>query len=403
MSFKKTQVRMFAEPDLTPRPFKDKIINVKDYIPFGNDNLFPQALSYFSRSSPNHRGVINSKVIYFTGEGIFPIDEKDKETFNWLDNINKEKQNLIIQQKKLFLDECIFGNSYVEFITDKRKSFLFVNHLDASKCRKAKDEKHVIISPDWRQDEANKKSRIIRSIYPEFEPDKENKSIYRSVYHKFNYEPEFTFYGIPGYISGRDSIQIDFKTNRWNLSRLKKSMRLSGILIVPVSDPNEAKDVLKYVEKNNQGEENAGNLLTITKGRAAENEKADQTQFLPTNQTDDGDWTNLHKQSLSDIIISHSWFRALTGIADNTGFDTQRILNEYQIALKTIISGVQKSWVDLYRQVYFEVLGKDLQIGFKNSPPLNDYSYYKIWEVREAKGLKFDETDPAQQVIILKS
>ena len=393
---------MFSEPDITPRPNKKELINVRDYIPFGNDNLFPQALSYYARSSPNHRGVINSKVIYFSGDGIFAVDDKDKETVNWLDNVNKERQNLIIQQKKLFLDECVFGNTYTEFITDQKRTFLFVNHIDASKCRKAKDGKHIIISPDWRQDKgATDPERIVRSIYPEFEPDKENKNIYRSIYHKFSYEPEFTYYGIPGYISARDSVQIDFKTNRWNLSRLKKSMRLSGILVVPVSDQDEAQKVLKYVEKNNQGEDNAGNLLTITKGRAAENEKADQTQFLPTNQKDEGDWTELHKQSFSDIVIGHSWFRSLCGAADNTGFDTQRILNEYQIALKTIISDVQKGWIDLYRQVYYEVLKKDLQITFKNSPPLNDYSYYKVWEVRESKGLKFNETDPEQNKIIL--
>jgi len=132
-----------------------------------------------------------------------------------------------------------------------------------------------------------------------------------------------------------------------------------------------------------------------------DNEKADQAQLIETKQDDEGSWIDLHKQSLSDIIISHSWFRSLMGVPDTTGFDTRRILNEYEIALKTVISESQKSWIDLYRRIVFDLQGRDLKIKFQNSPPLSDYRFYKIWEARKAKGLDYDENDEKQQQIIM--
>ena len=393
------QVVNLSEPSMAPIPYRNKEYDITDYIPFGSDNLFPQALAYFARSSANHRGVINSKVTYLLGDGIIPVDEKDKETALWLDNINFEQQNISFIQSKEFLDECIFGNGYVEIITDRKKSFVFLNHIDASKCRKSSDSKSIIMNPDWNKDTGKgDKARTVLPLYPEFAVV---DGVYRSVYHKYSYEPEFTYYGIPRYIAGRDSAQIDMKTNRWNLSRLKNSFRLSGILLIPVKDEVESKDVIQYIEKNHIGDDNNAKLLTITKSRALDNEKADQAQLIETKQDDEGSWIDLHKQSLSDIIISHSWFRSLMGVPDTTGFDTRRILNEYEIALKTVISESQKSWIDLYRRIVFDLQGRDLKIKFQNSPPLSDYRFYKIWEARKAKGLDYDENDQAQQQIIM--
>ncbi len=51
-------------------PYVKRDYDFLDYIPFGSDNLFPQALALFSRLSPNHRGVLTSKERYFQGDGI---------------------------------------------------------------------------------------------------------------------------------------------------------------------------------------------------------------------------------------------------------------------------------------------------------------------------------------------
>ena len=128
------------------RPFTRIDENYLDYIPFGSDNLFPNALALFARKSPNHRGVINSKVKYCLGDGIFPEDEKNKELQTQIDSINQEGESLNQIQKKLYLDRFMTGNYDIELITDSRRSFLWVNHIDATKCRLSKDSKSIIRS-----------------------------------------------------------------------------------------------------------------------------------------------------------------------------------------------------------------------------------------------------------------
>ena len=385
------------------KPYSGVETNHNDYIPFGSDNQFPNALALFSRKSPNHRGVLNSKVKYCLGDGIFPKDEKNTELQDMLDSMNQEGESINHIQKKLYLDRFMTGNYYIELITDVRRSFLWINHIDATKCRLGKDGKTIIISPDWSKDTGSgDKNRIVRAKYPEFEPDTTGDlSAHRSIFHGFDYEPEFTFYGLPLYIAGKDSVQIDLRTNKWNLGRLKNSFRPGATLIVPVKDEIEGGEVEKMVKTQFTGEENQGKTNLIVKSRALDNEKADQTQYIPHTTEDKGSWIELHKQSTGDIIVAHSWYRALSGIADNTGFDTERILNEYNTALSSVITTEQASFLEVYSKLFREVVSQDFDVVFRNSPPLQDDNYKYVWELREEKGLEVNKEDPNQMVIVM--
>lgn len=364
--------------------------------------MFPNALALFSRQSPNHRGVLNSKVSYCLGDGIHPIEENDKATLELISKINYEKESLNDLQIKLYLDRFMTGNYWIELITDARRSFLWLNHLDATQCRLSKDQEFVMIHPNWSRYEGKGDKNLTKlPLYPNFvQDDKDDFSAMRCVYHGFDYEPEFTYYGLPRWIAGKDSVQIDLRTNKWNLGRLKNSFRPGATMVVPVADEEEGKEVTKNIKQHYAGEEKQGKTLIITKSRALESEKADQTQYIAHTTEDKGSWLLLHKQSLSDIIVAHSWYRALTGIADNTGFDTERILNEYYTALSTVITTEQKYFVQIYNKLFMNVVGQELPITFKNSPPLETDEWKYIWEARRDRGLPFDPDDPIQKELI---
>jgi hypothetical protein len=99
--------------------------------------------------------------------------------------------------------------------------------------------------------------------------------------------------------------------------------------------------------------------------------------------------------------MAHGWYRGLVPNADNTGFDTQRIINEYNIAL-TVIQEAQNEYIALYTRLYKEVTGRDIELSWVNNPPLKIESdrYKFIWEIRKEKGLPYNETDPVQMEII---
>lgn len=303
--------------------------NPRDYVAFGDDNLFPQGLAILNRRSSTHRSILNNKVIYSLGRGFITEGNKDLERF--VKQVNNKRESLRKVLKKIFNDWYSFGNAYLEVVLVKNGEPQFYHH-DATKVRIHKDRQHVIIHPDWRQYEGKKKFAKVLPLYPEFQ---NIDGAERAIFHFKQYEPEFCDYGIPEWIAALDAAAIGYKTNRWNLSRLENSFQVSGILeIVGDMSAQDMKKVKEDLAKNFSGEENVGKLLAITRQFS---DSGQGTSFTPLIQTSDGEWLNLHEQSDSDLIISHNWFRSLSGISDSTGFDTKRIRNEYQVAKNTII------------------------------------------------------------------
>src|SRR3972149_1707536 len=148
------------------------------WIPFGSDNLFPQAIAAINRQSPVHRGILN----------------------------NKEILHKII--RRLIVDKYHSGNAYLEIV--KGKGFLNIFHKDYTTARTGKDGNSILLHGDWAkvQTKQNELKRI--PLYPVFEKIDGQE---RSIIHFKSYEPEFTHYGIPDWVSAMDAAGICYKTN----------------------------------------------------------------------------------------------------------------------------------------------------------------------------------------------
>ena len=371
--------------------------NYEDFIPFGSDNLFPQALIELARNSSVHRGIINNKQIYVEGDGIV---SDDPATQKYLEAVNPQ-ENLDEMAANVELDYIFFGNAYIEVVTDAKRSFVNLFHKDGSKCRVSKDKKFILHHPDWSQYAATKPSTTKYPVWPEFGKVEGNKFL-RSIYHLKQYEPGSEIYGIPSYIAGMNAAGIIYKTDKWNISRLDNSFKPSGILVVTGVQSTE--DAIKFKQEFNDsftGEGATGKIMAVFKTLGGE-----ETTFTAFDSTFDGDWTQLHTQSESNIITAHSWFRSLSGIADNTGFDTQRIRNEYEVAMSTTIRKLQKFFVKKLNRLLRKELGLNAKLYFKNSPPisiaglLDVNAITKIFEGRKLLGLPYDETDVEQNKYI---
>lgn len=388
-------------PDYEINPVRLIDYTSLNFYPFGADNLFPQATALFARSSPNHRGIIKNKGTYMIGGGLFT---EDKKLEYLLTRCNYEGESINDVLKRICRDDNTGGNAYLEVITDAKKSFLWFNHIDYTKVRKLRDKSSFYLHPDWTSYTGRSDSNLIEiPQYPEFQTsvNEYGASVFRSIYHIYEYEPEFVYYGLPGWIGGKDSLLIDIKTNKWNLARLKNAFKVSGFLIVPVKDTTEGDKLLDYIEQQHIGEGNQAKLMVLTKSRATEGEKADTAQFLDMKQDDEGSWNNLHTMGIQDIVVAHSWYRALTSLPDNTGFDTKRILNEYEVAMKTIIREKQDTYTNALKRIFLEQMNHEADLRFLNNAPVEDYSWRYIWEIRRDKGIDFNESDPVQQKLVI--
>ena len=71
-----------------------------DWIPFGDDNLFPQMLSELSRCAATHRAILNTKTTFTMGEGISCSNEKTSKYFEDV-NANAESINDVMNMHEL--------------------------------------------------------------------------------------------------------------------------------------------------------------------------------------------------------------------------------------------------------------------------------------------------------------
>lgn len=357
---------------------------------WGDDNMLPYALSLLARRSVAHRRIIDNKADYIAGKGV-AYNDNIALLGNIVCRANGAGDTLRSIIARIALDEAMFGNAFLEVVTDECHSFLSLYHIDASLCRLARDDQHVILHHDWRTFRPSEARTL--PLYPAFEPQEDGTL--RAVVHYKDYEPLFSHYGVAPYVAGLDAAAILYKTDRWNISRIDNSFQLSGVMMLDgtIDGENEADRLVRLAEEKFAG--NPGQVLFVLRDKC----DGDSSQFIPIDTASDGDWATLHTQAESDLVIAHSWFRSLSGLDYASGFSSDRILQEYEVALNTVILAEQEKLMEPIRDIVRTILRVDASsLEIVNRPPTRSKPLYmRVWEARKADGLEYDENDPEQQ------
>lgn len=360
---------------------------------WGDDNMLPYALALVARRSAAHRRIINDKADYIAGKGM-SYSEENPLLMQLTNCANGSAETLHSIIARLALDEALFGNAFLEVVTDSNHSFLSFYHHDASTCRLARDSEHVIMHHDWRAFTASEARQL--PLYPTFE--EMDDGTLRTMIHYKDYEPMFSHYGVAPYIAGLDAAAIVYKTDRWNITRIDNSFQLSGVMMLDnaVDNEEEADKIVRLAEEKFAG--TPGQVLFVLR----DHDDNDSSRFIPISTSSDGDWHTLHTQAESDLVIAHSWFRSLSGLDYSSGFSTERILHEYEVALNTVILAEQEQLLEPIRAIIRKVFNIDASsLEIINRPPTRSKPLYmKVWEARKADGLEYDENDPDQQLLL---
>ncbi|MBQ8493481.1 MAG: phage portal protein [Alistipes sp.] len=357
---------------------------------WGGDNMLPYALSLLARRSVAHRRIINDKADYISGKGLICAEEEAMLSYI-VEHANGSGETLHSILRRIAMDEAMFGNAFLEVVTDAKHSFLSFYHIDASQCRVSCDSEHVVLHHDWSQ--FNASQAVTLPLYPLFE-EREDGTL-RTVVHYKSYEPMFSHYGVAPYIAALDAAAIVYKTDRWNISRIDNAFQLSGVMMLDgaVDSEEEADRVVRMAEEKFAG--NPGQVLFVLRDGV----ESDNSRFIPIDTSTDGDWHTLHSVAESDLVVAHSWFRSLSGLDYASGFSTDRILQEYEVALNTVILPIQAQLLEPIRAIIPSQLGVDASsLEVVNRPPSRSKPLYmRVWEARRADGLDYDENDPEQQ------
>ncbi|MFI3298300.1 MAG: phage portal protein [Rikenellaceae bacterium] len=356
---------------------------------WGKNNLLPLALLEISHNSPAHRRIVQDKANYIAGAG-YKCDDPRVEKFAMCCNSNYETLRTITH--KLALDKTIFGNALLEVAYKDGKIALW--HKDITQARLLKDKTHVVINPSWSTFQPNESLTL--PIYPNIEKFSDG-SLRTSILLK-DYEPMFDNYGLPKYIASIGAMAIAHKTEKWNITRLDNSFSLSGVMILDGSNSTDEEADQLADEALRRFKGTPGQVMFMVKN----NSETDNSKFVPITTSDDGDWQNLTSQSTDNIIIAHSWFRTLSGMEYSSGFSSERVQNEYNIALSTIIKSEQQTILDALKKIieYFTPLDAS-SMEIINTPPFNPrQNYMKVWEARKADGLSYDPNSKEQSIFL---
>ena len=346
-----------AVPENIEEPQDISKIRTK-FIPFGTNNLFPQYLAELGRKSSTHRSVLAQKTIFTSGAKFVSNNE---DISDYIKDVNADGESLRMIFKKLASDYYTFGNCYLEGVLYDGGMNLY--HIDATTVRMSKNKKEAYVHPDWAKYNTTKDDLNIIPIYPEVRDN-------RFVLQFKDYEPTFSFYGLPDYVAALEHIAVDYEIGKWNHTKFKNGFQPSAIVEISGDmGEEEAKKLVNEAQKKFVGAGNNGKILFLVK-----NGDTSPANVSIIKDDQEGSWIDLQRITDQNIVTAHRWQPSLSGLVssgkmNNTGSE---IRIAYDLAMTTVIKDTSDLLLDGIKTVMYRELGflpEDLMIHYE--PPIS--------------------------------
>lgn len=312
-------------PDVLVMKFADSKVPVfkeargKDYIKYGEDNLYPEYLTYLFNKSAKHNAIVTGKASYIFGGGY--------ENGNQIANRNNDSINDIA--KKALIDIELYGGFRLEVIWDFKGRITEIYHADYNSFRKAKGGGFYY------------KECWLPSVYPqtqeEFIPAFNPSEPYGSqIYSYDEYRPGVRFYPLPGYIGSNNYIETDIEISKYYLSAIRNGMMPSKMVQFFTGEPTDEKkkQIEQRLEKKFAGAENAGKFFLVFNAANAQNKV--EVSDLSANELDKH-MIELNKVCQQEIFSGHLVTSpSLFGIKTEGQLgSTQEMKTAYEIFINT--------------------------------------------------------------------
>ncbi len=257
----------------------------KDWISFGEDNIFPEHLLYLFNKSSNHNAIVDGKVKYIIGGGL-----SDKTVVN----SHGETFNKVLT--KFCFDIELSGGAYFEILW-KIGGKAEIKHVPFQYLRKDKEGRGWWYSKNWNPRKGKKAEPV---FIPKFHPD---KKIGAQIFSYAEYRPGCDEYPLPGYFGALNDIETDVEISKYNLSVIKQGMFSSKMIIFNNGTPtDEAKRKLEKAFKDKfAGSDNAGRFMLVFNDDPT---KAPTVQDLSTTDLDKL-FDQLNKTTQAEIFSGH--------------------------------------------------------------------------------------------------
>jgi hypothetical protein len=347
----------------------------KDWINFGDDNLYPQYLVSLMDSSSKHNAIIKRKTDMSAGNGW----EETTGNATFIKNeFGKENLNKIAYKNSYDLN-LYGGYSLLITWSKDRKSIARIQYLDFSKVRIAKeiDEKgdaerykrqeegveFYYISSNWGNTRSSK-PELVQGF-----SEKYNDVATQVVYVK-EYRPGVEYYTLPGYISAIDWIQLDKEIANFHLNGalngFTPSMAINFKTGIPTAE--EQNRFHKKIQAKYAGSDNSSKVF-ITYSENPEQ----APDFIPINANDnDQRFLQLEETISTNMAIAHRIPPVVVGVLVSGKLGTTNELYEAEsLFQRNVINQLQ-----FQLEETFELLGSYNNAGemlLEKTEPLSPF------------------------------
>ena len=340
-----------GEGDLTKPYINTNILNSNNYVPFGDDNLFPQLIDQMYYQSSIHASIIDFQVNSAIGGGyeiISPLLKKSGEDkVNEFEFFRKIKIDQIL--KGISLDLKMHKRCHFK-VTKKGNDIIKFERVLPAKVRYNNDASRFWISEDWTG------YRNVK-IYDEYDPTYETEEVTKSLsYINLGGSPGQDIYPLDRTISAFNWCYLDGQSPNLQKKNIEKS--IFGNLII--KRPNEFKSTEEFNLFKRGIENKEGDIVPVLLLTANGKENLPEIESFPANENDKA-FENLDKRIDDKICQAHTINPIIMGIerpgALGSGSD---ILAAYPIWEKNVLNPFRNDIENVLDEIMyiFEIRGK---------------------------------------------
>lgn len=311
------------------------------YIPFGQDNLFPELLNQIFYSSPLHGSIVGYKVNAAVGGGFNIVADRltpqDKlELYTLERKLNIKKVVPAVTQQLILHNRVYFKLCF----DDKMKLTKIVN-LSPEKVRVNLDRKRYYICDDW-------SSRIGVQEIRRYTPTS------RDYEQLFVYEVECIgqdFYPLPQYTSALNFAFLSGELSYFAKSNIQNSVFPSFAMMFPKRPQSEEeKNMIRSTIDRLKGAANAGKAVAFF---ANSQDQLPKIESLPTNGNDKL-FQEASQLNTEQICFSHTIDPILMGIRTTGSLGNgSDIKQAYIIFEKNVVMPLREMVSDIFNELLF--------------------------------------------------
>lgn len=311
----------------------------KEYMYYGEKNLFPQQLIELYDSSAMHHTAIQAIKDGIIGDGIDLIGGE---------YINSKGETVDEVFEKIALDYAIYNGYSVNVVWNKEGTRIAeIYHLPFANIRSGKqDENDEITEYFYSSDWANvRKYKPV--AYRSFDPTDNKGDNASQIYYCFNYTPGNDVYPLPAYVGALNDIELDSRVSRFHNANISNGLAPSMFVQFRngIPTPEERRMIYNEIEETFTGQDNAGRFFL------AFSEPGKELEVTPIENANDDYYITLEERISSRILTAHRITSPLLlGIKDSAGFSSNadEIMIAYSHFMNTVVEPKRKKILSTY-------------------------------------------------------